>query len=349
MVHRLNTLHLLVLLACGATIPGACQEIRDPQEEKVFTVVDEMPRFPGGEEALFRFLREQIKYPAEALEAGVSGTVYTTFVVEEDGSIKNPRILRGVNEWLDNEALRVIGAMPDWAPGRSKGEPCRVQFNLPIKFKIAEAQRELVVDALPRFPGGEEAEKEFIRTRLGQEDRFVFETDGTVLVSFVVELDGSLSDIRVEQSIRGDVDSVMVRIVQDMPNWEPATCGGSPCRFRYELPFHLGRPPQEFVRARSEVMPSFPGGEMELLKFLGKNLVYPAGAANSGVGGVVYLTFVIETDGSIQDIKVLRGVRADLDREAVNVVKKMPAWSPGMEDGVPVRVQYNLPIRFTSN
>lgn len=96
-----------------------------------------------------------------------------------------------------------------------------------------------------------------------------------------------------------------------------------------------------------EEMPSFPGGEAELFKFLGKNIKYPQMASDAGISGVVYVTFVVDKDGKIRDVKVLRGIGGGCDEEAIRVVKSMPAWKPGKQRGKAVTVQYNLPIRFT--
>jgi protein TonB len=96
-----------------------------------------------------------------------------------------------------------------------------------------------------------------------------------------------------------------------------------------------------------EEMPSFPGGEAELFKYLGKNIKYPEMANSAGISGVVYVTFVVDKDGKIKDVKVLRGIGGGCDEEAVRVVKNMPAWKPGKQRGKSVTVQYNLPIRFT--
>jgi protein TonB len=94
-------------------------------------------------------------------------------------------------------------------------------------------------------------------------------------------------------------------------------------------------------------MPAFPGGEEELFKYLSKNIKYPSMARENGISGTVYVTFVVETNGDITDVKKLRGVGGGCDEEAIRVVKAMPGWSAGKQNGKPVRVQYNLPIKFT--
>ena len=97
---------------------------------------EENPEFPGGQEAMFNFLVKNLTYPELALERSLQGRVYVQFVVCKDGSIKDIKVLRGIETSLDNEAIRVIKMMPKWKPGTFKGKPVNVMFNLPINFKI---------------------------------------------------------------------------------------------------------------------------------------------------------------------------------------------------------------------
>ena len=110
--------------------------IETPVQAEIFTVVEEQPGYPGGEEARIGFLQQNIKYPEEAKELGIQGRVFVTFVVEVDGSITDVRVLRGIGGGCDEEAVRVVKAMPKWVPGKQRGVPVRVQFNLPIKFTL---------------------------------------------------------------------------------------------------------------------------------------------------------------------------------------------------------------------
>ncbi|PCJ82873.1 MAG: energy transducer TonB [Flavobacteriales bacterium] len=113
------------------------QEIEEVVDEpQIFTIVEQMPSFPGGEAELFKYLGKTIKYPAMAKDAGISGIVYVTFVVYESGSIKDVKVLRGIGGGCDEEALRVIKNMPKWKAGKQRGKPVRVQFNLPIRFTL---------------------------------------------------------------------------------------------------------------------------------------------------------------------------------------------------------------------
>lgn len=105
-------------------------------EAEIFTVVEESPSFPGGDLERIKFLQDNIRYPQMARESGIQGTVYVTFVVEKNGAVRDVRILRGIGGGCDEEAIRVINAMPNWHPGKQRGKPVRVQFNMPIKFTL---------------------------------------------------------------------------------------------------------------------------------------------------------------------------------------------------------------------
>ena len=110
--------------------------IKVEKEVKAFDVVEQMPQFPGGPAALMQFLSQNVKYPVEAHKAGVQGRVIASFVVEKDGSITEACIARSIHPSLDAEALRVIGSMPNWMPGKQNGEPVRVKYTVPITFKL---------------------------------------------------------------------------------------------------------------------------------------------------------------------------------------------------------------------
>lgn len=98
--------------------------------------VEQMPEFPGGESELYKYLENNIKYPPVARDAGISGSVYVKFVVNEDGKISGITILRGIGGGCDEEVIRIIKSMPPWKPGKQNGIPVPVYFNLPIKFTL---------------------------------------------------------------------------------------------------------------------------------------------------------------------------------------------------------------------
>lgn len=105
-------------------------------EEEIFTIVEEMPSFPGGEAKLFEYLGKNIRYPQIAREAGISGVVYVNFVVGPEGNISDVKVLRGIGGGADEEAIRVVKNMPKWSPGKQRGKPVKVSYNLPIRFSL---------------------------------------------------------------------------------------------------------------------------------------------------------------------------------------------------------------------
>ena len=133
---------LLLMVGCKPATQNAEEAIEvenvvvDDEQPEVYNVVEVDPEFPGGIEALYKYLAENITYPQQAKDSGIQGRVYVTFVVEKDGSITGAEVLRGIGGGCDEEALRVVNAMPKWTPGKQLGEPVRVQFNLPVVFKL---------------------------------------------------------------------------------------------------------------------------------------------------------------------------------------------------------------------
>ncbi len=108
----------------------------EPEEEEIFMVVEDAPEFPGGTQALLDYLRKNIKYPAICRENNIQGRVLVSFVVNKDGAIVDPEVVKGVNPSLDKEALRVIAGMPKWKPGSQRGKPVRVKYTVPVNFRL---------------------------------------------------------------------------------------------------------------------------------------------------------------------------------------------------------------------
>jgi protein TonB len=116
--------------------PVKIEEEEDELETEIFTVVENDPEFPGGMEALYQYLGKNIKYPQLARDNNITGMVYVNFVVERDGSISNPKVLRDIGGGCGAEAIRVVKAMPKWTPGKQRGKAVRVSFNLPVRFSL---------------------------------------------------------------------------------------------------------------------------------------------------------------------------------------------------------------------
>ena len=109
-------------------------------KRKVYDLVDEMPSFPGGLEELYKWIDNNVQYLAVARENGIEGRVILKFIVEKDGSLSDSTVIHSVYPMVDREALRLVGQMPKWNPGKRAGIPVRVRYCLPIKFKLGESK-----------------------------------------------------------------------------------------------------------------------------------------------------------------------------------------------------------------
>lgn len=126
---------LMLMLGCKPAAEKAA--VAEPETtDEVFDEVEVSPEFAGGMDALYQYLAENIQYPEQAKADGVEGRVMVGFVVEKDGSITDAEVLRGIGGGCDEEALRVVNAMPNWTPGKQNGEAVRTRFNLPVVFKL---------------------------------------------------------------------------------------------------------------------------------------------------------------------------------------------------------------------
>lgn len=116
-------------------------EIEEPVEEEsnepdFFTIVEDMPSYPGGDAALLKYIAQNVEYPAIAKENGITGVVYVSYIVDRDGSIKDVKVVRGADPFLDKEAVRVVKTLKGYKPGKQRGKPVPVQFTIPIRFVL---------------------------------------------------------------------------------------------------------------------------------------------------------------------------------------------------------------------
>lgn len=130
----LATLSVLALLLMVNT--NAMAQSKKIANDKVLEKAEVMPQFPGGDQAMMKFVSENVQYPEEAKEKEISGRVMVGFIVEKDGSISDVKIVKGIGGGCDEEAVRVVKAMPKWKPGKEKGKPVRVSYMMPFTFKL---------------------------------------------------------------------------------------------------------------------------------------------------------------------------------------------------------------------
>ena len=141
-----------------SAIPDTSKRIEKPlagevmAPDPIFYQADEPPTFPGGEDELLKFIIDNLRYPMTAAEQSIGGVVFVTFIVETDGAIFNPYVSKGIGGGCDEEALRIVGLMPKWNPGKIKGNPVRVQYEVPIYFDIEKNRVPLLMGKVPMEP-----------------------------------------------------------------------------------------------------------------------------------------------------------------------------------------------------
>lgn len=215
---------LFVVLAC------------EKETEKVYTEVDTMAEFPGGMEAVKTFIVENVNY-TESLKSTEGGKVFVSFVVNKEGNVVNAAIERGINEELDNEALRVVSELPKWKPALKDGKKVNVKFTVPINFSFSE-EKHAMVEKMPEFPGGMHAFKQYIAKNViyPQEARKENIT-GKAFIEFNVSETGEITNVSVARSSGSEVlDKEAIRVVSSSPSWEPGEQRGKKIDVKYTLP-----------------------------------------------------------------------------------------------------------------
>ena len=207
------------------------------------------------------------------------------------------------------------------------------------------------LDVLPEFPGGGKAMMQWISQNMQYPKNAVDgNIEGRVIVSFIVEKDGSISNVEVKKSVHELLDKEALRVINARPKWNPGMQDGQPARARFFVPISFKT--QQSAEVKEKVfedldnMPEFPGGGKAMMEWLSQNIQYPKEAVDGKIEGRVMISFVIEKDGSVSNAKVFRGIDESLDNEALRVVNAMPNWKPGMQDGQPARARFTIPVSF---
>ena len=206
------------------------------------------------------------------------------------------------------------------------------------------------LEQMPNFPGGTTEMMKYIGEHLVYpQEAIEAGIEGRVFVGFWVMKDGSLDHFKVLQSLGHGCDEAALEVIKGMPKWTPAMNQNVPHDYKYVIPinFRLGEKDDDMeLITVVEVAPEFPGGFQALSEFMTANLNYPQEAKEAGIEGRVFVSFIVEKDGSLSSIQLLRGIGYGCDEEAIAVVKKMPKWTPATQRGKPVRMRYQLPFVF---
>jgi TonB family protein len=298
------------------------------------------------------------------IKYGLSAPLFILMLVLSSATINNSKTVTAINDKAEeifitpaNELnlAKVVGDDNDTTEVRETS-------SLPDTTKKGDAVF-ASVEQLPEFPGGIEGFVKFLNSNIrypkAAKDNNI---QGKVICTFIVEKDGALSGIKVIKSVGYGIDEESVRVLKLSPRWEPGIQNHRKVRVQYSVPINFTlagidkKVSENSIRDTSkpdkvydavEQLPGFPGGVEALGKFLGSNIKYPKTAREKGIQGRVICSFVIETDGSLSNIIVAKGISKELNDEAVRVLKQSPNWIPGTQNGRKVRVQYAVPISYS--
>lgn len=204
----------------------------------------------------------------------------------------------------------------------------------------------------PEFPGGPDAFYKFLKKYIQYPDKaFKSAIQGDVFLTFTLGQGGTTSDVTILKGVSPEIDSEVVRVVRRSPGWWPGHRNGTAITVQYTMQVDFKLPdsvqPDSLKMATIvEQMPTFPGGARGFADYLNSNFKYPDEAKKNHIQGKVFLNFTVETDGSLSNLKVLRGIGGGCDEEALRLLKNSPRWVPGISYGQRVRVPYTLPISF---
>jgi TonB family protein len=206
-------------------------------------------------------------------------------------------------------------------------------------FKQLVGWSELGNIPTPEFLHGQQGLNDYFRKSLTLASEK--QSADMVTVSLIVREDGSVMQPTIEQGAN-IAPSKLLELCSKMPKWKPAYEGGKPVAREASFTLRIGQKVYDVV----EQMPSFPGGQGALFQYMSSNIKYPEEAEENGRQGRVICSFVVERNGDITDVSVVKSVDPDLDNEAVRVISSMPRWIPGRINGKPVRVKYSVPVTF---
>lgn len=213
------------------------------------------------------------------------------------------------------------------------------------RFMQVPSDSIVVPDKMPEYPGGMTETMKYLSRSIKYPQKARDKGEqGRVVLQFVVERDGSITDVEVVKGVSSSIDKEAIRVIKKMPKWNPGILNGKPVRVRYTLPimFRLGNG----GKSRFDKVAEFPGGLRQCELFIRQNVEYPEQAQALQEFGSVYVDFVIDEQGYVVNAKIKKSVGFYADREALRVVRMMPRWTPAIKDGKPVRSERTVVVPF---
>ena len=335
-IHALFSFTVLLAFAFPVNIQAIIQSNQNTKNtvDPVYTFVEKMPQYPGGEKEVIKFLSQTMRYPEEAVKKGDNGKVIVQFVVSKTGKVENAKVLRGVSPELDNEALRVIGLLPDWTPGEQNGEKVAVYRIIPVLFKKISPEDAWEVN-----------------------EKTVVVIDNVKMpVNFninILNID-KFSTVKVLKPFPDKVKSKIISKYGKQAENGVVILTSNKNEIRYSASDTTLNPVKDLDPNCQEnlTLPTYPGGETKLLGYIADSIQYPFVAKRMNTEGKVYVQFEVDTLGKVSNARVIRAADYFLNKEAVRVVSTLPNWIPGSLCNkklnflviVPVVFKLNLPV-----
>jgi TonB family protein len=294
------------------------------QEDSARYKMEIGPYFDNGKSELYSYIKKNLKYPKDLEKDSIRGIVPASFIIDKEGKVKDIKIRLKLGHGCDEEVMRLIENMPDWSPCKRDGVPMDVTYFLNISFGDPKERDSYYVKGVQAIHDSDiaSANKYFnyalIVNPLDKDALF----NRAVLRAKYDDMKGACED------------------------WSKASRLGDTTARRLREKYCPEKENTNPIHTVVETMPFYPGGEEALFIFLQKSIKYPAYARENDITGRVYVTFVVDTTGEINRIRILRAPHKVLAEESLRVISLMPNWTPGKQDGKKVAVQYNLPVNF---
>ncbi|MFD0765831.1 TonB family protein [Mucilaginibacter lutimaris] len=297
------------------------------------------------------------------IKYGLSAPLFIMMLILSSATIENSHAIGAIH----NKAEKVFDAPAKAVLTDTTYKTTIITYN-PTKDKLPadtvpdenKNQVFTAVEHSPTFPGGQAAFEKYLASNLKYPAEAVKNNvQGRSIITFVVEKDGSLSDFKVVRSVGSGTDEEAIRVLKASPKWNPGIQNKRKVRVQYTVPINFTMNNNKIgavttpadnsggvVANTVEHMPSFPGGLPAFSKWLAANVKYPKAAREANIQGRVIVSFVVEEDGRLTGVRVVKGVSRDIDEEALRVMNSSPKWIPGKDNGTPVKVAYSVPLSF---
>lgn len=312
-------------------------------KDSVYAIVEQMPQFPGGDVALFNYIGQVIQYPVEAQQKHQQGRVIVQIVIDKIGKTTCVKVVKGVSQSLDSEALRVVNSLPPWIPGKNNGENVSVYRIIPINFRMSADQDNPetgVIDELHKtfklndnaivVYNGKQMKNGFVLSDLNSKD----------IQSIAVIVPSNAQIIAKLQAQYGDDAQNGVILIDQTGNQQKVKMNSK------NHPISIQDDNYIFILAAK--MPKYPGGLIGIGNFIRSHIHYPDSAREHGIDGRVDVRFMIDKLGNVRNAHVDEQVNPILAAEAIRVVNSFPKWIPGQQNGINVNVLQTIPIDFSA-